>query len=189
MASRDEEINPFKPPSASLEAPAPERSDLLFFTASTLKFFLMSFFTFGIYDIYWFYKNWKAIGKRSRRDITAFWRAIFAVIFAFECFREIGRASSGGAKTRDALAVALGIAYLVFNVLARFPAPYWFISLASFAPVLVANGWAQEANASIDAEAPENSRLSAWNWAALVAGFLFMALATIGLLSPPPPAQ
>jgi len=29
-----------------------------FFTPSTLKFVLMSVCTFGIYELYWFYKNW-----------------------------------------------------------------------------------------------------------------------------------
>ena len=35
----------------------------IFFPVSTLKLILMSIVTFGSYEIYWFYKNWKLLNQ------------------------------------------------------------------------------------------------------------------------------
>ena len=45
--------------------------------------------TLGIYELYWFYKNWKLIKQRTESNIMPFWRAFFGVIFCYSCFREV----------------------------------------------------------------------------------------------------
>ena len=44
-------------------------------------FCLLSFFSFGIYTIYWFYKNWAFFRNVYEWDIYPFWRAIFNIFF------------------------------------------------------------------------------------------------------------
>jgi hypothetical protein len=40
------------------------------FTASTFKLVLMSLCTFGLYEVYWFYKNWVCIKKRTGENLS-----------------------------------------------------------------------------------------------------------------------
>ena len=49
-----------------------------FFAVSPLKLIVMSTATLGIYELYWFYKNWKLIKQRTESNIMPFWRAFLA---------------------------------------------------------------------------------------------------------------
>jgi hypothetical protein len=40
-----------------------------YFAVSLLKLTVMSVCTFGIYELYWFYKNWRLIMEREKIDI------------------------------------------------------------------------------------------------------------------------
>ncbi|WP_080054878.1 DUF4234 domain-containing protein [Spirosoma aerolatum] len=52
-------------------------------------FCLLSFFTFGIYTIYWFYKNWAFFRDVYNWDIYPFWRAIFNIFFVHTLLEHI----------------------------------------------------------------------------------------------------
>lgn len=56
--------------------PLPQGQPVLF-PVSPLKLVVMSTVTLGIYEIYWFYKNWKLVKQQTDRDIMPFWRAFF----------------------------------------------------------------------------------------------------------------
>src|SRR5690349_17919588 len=58
-----------------------------FFPVSPVKLVVMSTFTFGIYELYWFYRNWKLIKQRTGASITPFWRAFFGILFCYQCFK------------------------------------------------------------------------------------------------------
>ena len=66
----------------------------IFFPVSSLKLVVMCIVTFGIYEVYWFYKNWKLIKQRTASDIMPFWRAFFAVLFCYSCFKRIEEAAT-----------------------------------------------------------------------------------------------
>ncbi|MDP2396488.1 MAG: DUF4234 domain-containing protein [bacterium] len=46
------------------------------------KFILLSVITFGIYELVWFYRNWKFLKSEQNLKITPLLRTIFASIFA-----------------------------------------------------------------------------------------------------------
>lgn len=181
MSDTPQVADPFRPPTAALDPPADERTP--FFTASRLKLIVMSILTFGIYDLFWFYWNWKAIRARNHSNVSPALRAIFSVLFSFACFSEIAEATERS-QERSRTALALGFAYLLLNFSARLPDPYWVPSLFAFLPVLAANGWAREANLRVSPDLPENTSFSAWNWLAIVLGGLFLALSLVGLFAP-----
>ncbi|SFD33416.1 hypothetical protein SAMN05216167_104397 [Spirosoma endophyticum] len=52
-------------------------------------FCLLSFFTFGLYTIYWFYKSWRFFRESYGWDIYPVWRAIFAVFFTHSLLETI----------------------------------------------------------------------------------------------------
>ena len=53
----------------------------IFYSVSIIKFIVLSFFSFGIYNIFWLYKNWKIIKQRELNDIHPIPRAIFGYFF------------------------------------------------------------------------------------------------------------
>jgi hypothetical protein len=179
------QLNPFRPPSAQLDPPA-AAPDALFFTASPAKFVIMSIATFGFYDLYWFYKNWRTVRTRTGRSISPFWRAFFSVIWSYGCFKEIAMGTEAAAS-RANQAIGLAFLYILLNVASRLPDPYWLVSLGTFVPVMVANGWAREANERIESGYPENASFSGWNWAAIILGGALIALAIIGAFLPETP--
>lgn len=52
-------------------------------------FCLLSFFTFGLYNVYWFYRNWRFFKDLYNWDIYPFWRALFAVFFTHTLLEQI----------------------------------------------------------------------------------------------------
>jgi hypothetical protein len=53
----------------------------IYFPVSITKLVVMSLFTCGLYQILWFYKNWRLIKNREHSDIMPVWRSIFPVFF------------------------------------------------------------------------------------------------------------
>lgn len=66
----------------------------VFFPASLLKLGVLSVYTVGLYEIYWFYKNWQLIRARERSNDSPFLRAFFALFFCYSCFARMRRQGS-----------------------------------------------------------------------------------------------
>lgn len=60
-----------------------------FFTISPAKLALLSIFTLGLFNIYWFVQNWEVIKKSTNANISPFWRGVFSIFFCGEVFRRI----------------------------------------------------------------------------------------------------
>ena len=56
---------------------------------SPLKLGVLSILTLGLYELYWFYKNWKLARDEGGAKVRPFWRAIFAIFFAPSLFVRI----------------------------------------------------------------------------------------------------
>ena len=164
--------------------PAPPPVAPHFFTASPLKLIVMSICTIGIYEIYWFYKNWKLIKERTGQKIRPFWRAVFSPIWAYSCFKEI-KARAGECKIQESLPIGLlAIAYFTISVTSMVPEPYWLISLFIFLPLLPANSVALKVNRHSDAGYVQNGRFSALNWVGIVVGGVLLFFAIIATFAP-----
>lgn len=155
-----------------------------FFTASPLKLVVMSVYTMGIYQLYWFYKNWKLIKERTGQKIWPFWRAVFSPIMAYSCFKEI-KACAGECKIQESLPIGLlAIAYFVISVIWKLPDPYWLISLFSFLPLMQVNSVALKINQQSDAGYVQNGRFSALNWGGIVVGGALLFFVLIATFAP-----
>lgn len=147
----------------------------LFFTASTPKLLLMAAFTFGIYNLYWFYRNWKSYAPHMDKKIKPFWRATFAPIYAFGLFKIIKKEADQLGVMNDLRPVVLGIVYFLFSGTWDVPEPFWLVSYFSFIPVAIVNAAALEINQKAVPGFVENDKFKGWNWVALVlGGFVFL---------------
>ena len=60
------ELQKYQPSSAAEEI---ADSAPMYFPVSLTKLVVISFWTFGLYEIYWFYKNWSLINQREDINI------------------------------------------------------------------------------------------------------------------------
>ena len=107
-----------------------------------LHFAVLSAATLGLYEIYWFYRNWRQLGAYKELDILPGWRTaglfipIYGQYLAYDLFRNI----------RD-LAKALGVdksyspglilfGWLTLIALWFLPHPLWFFGLLSVWPLV-----------------------------------------------------
>lgn len=60
-----------------------------FYVVSNRKFATLFIATFGIYFVYWFYRNWKAYKATSKENINPFLRTIFSYFYIHSLFAKI----------------------------------------------------------------------------------------------------
>lgn len=144
------------------------------FAPSGLKLALLCFTTWGIYAMYWFYRNWLAIRHIERRPgIMAAWRAALMPLWAYSCFRQLGRITGQPAWRIGCGSVLLALACLGLS-------SSWFISPPVpslphllFLPILPVNAWLRRFKRQHGVAASARERFSVWNW---------LWIAMIGLL-------
>lgn len=92
-----------------------------YFVTSPKRLLLLSIFTAGVYQVYWFYKNWSAVKDATGADIQPFWRAIFSVFWAHALFKQIAEsAGKGEAKNKyspNMLATVYVVAAIASNAI------------------------------------------------------------------------
>jgi hypothetical protein len=175
--------NPYAAPKARVDD-APPAQGAAYFPVSALKLALMSVATLGLYEIYWFYKNWKAM-QESGEKLNAPIRAVFYPLTAYWLFRHIRqRAAAAGVEAgfhAGALATAL---FFLSGLTWRLPDPWWLISYAAFALLLPVRSAIERINEKAAPGAGHNARFSGWNIFGLVLGAVMFALIILGLVLP-----
>lgn len=64
-----------------------DETELKFFVRRPGALFAASLITVGIYDIYWFYKNWVAVRDSTGKKLSPFWRTVFTIFYIYPLFR------------------------------------------------------------------------------------------------------
>ena len=115
--------NIYEPPKADLSRGDDDLSGQKFFPSSTKKLSLLFLTTFGLYTIYWFYKNWKIQQPRMEKKIHPALRSLFYIFFTHSLFSKIG--VSAQAKnipmkwSANMMATLLVVASILTNILDR----------------------------------------------------------------------
>jgi hypothetical protein len=92
-----EELEPariYQAPSAVADGPPPA-SDVepSFYVVARWKFLVLFVGTFGLYQIVWFYKHWRAQRDSTGQALMPVARALFAIFFAHKLFAAIDAAA------------------------------------------------------------------------------------------------
>jgi hypothetical protein len=123
-----------------------------FYAPTSTKLIFLSLLSFGLYPAYWFYRYWQDMRTSGYAKVIPWMRVLFYSFLAFGVFRWIKR----GADERN-IAVPwrgwnvglLAFAFLFLNISWALPAPYAYLSLLNFIPVLQANQAAISVNESL----------------------------------------
>lgn len=77
------------PPIPTTPAHAVEQAAPLFLYIPVSRLILMSIVSFGVYEMYWIYKNWRYVKERDNLDIRPFWRGWFGIFYCHSLLRRI----------------------------------------------------------------------------------------------------
>ena len=165
-----------------LESTPPPQA--VFFAVSLLKLVVLSTCTLGVYQIYWFWRNWNRIRVSGAPGITPSLRAFFLLFYCYPCFLRIKRAGkSRGIVPAPPIGI-LAICFLLTTLSGNLPGLHCLIAFLSVAFLLPIQSYVNRINASASPGHDPNSRFGVWNWIAVIVGGLLLILAAIGSVLP-----
>ncbi|MGC5703552.1 hypothetical protein J4P02_25485 [Pseudomonas sp. NFXW11] len=185
--------NLYAAPQAELIAPQPETAPP-FYVVSKAKFLTLYILTFGIYRLYWAYKNWHQFRHASGHELWPIARAFFSIFFIHALYREADAILQRDGRSHDwrhdelaTLFVGGVIVTSVLDALSRQNIGYPLIDIAGMAllPVMAWVTWLGQRGlnaAAGDTEGRSNARFTALDYLFIVLGALLLALACAGLL-------
>lgn len=156
----------------------------MYFPVSLLKLAVMSICTFGLYQIYWFYKNWRLIQIREELSIAPVWRAFFANLFCYSLFTRIQDTAESQELPISLASGFLASGFVVTTLFGGAPGPYWLITLLSAAFLLPVQSAVNDINQETNPEHNRNIHFSGWNIAIIFIGGILFLLTIIETISP-----
>ena len=183
-------VNPYAPPGAVVAdvALAVEvGAESPFFAVSVPKLVVMSICTFSLYEVFWFYRNWKRIAERERKPISPPGRAIFAVVYCYSCFarmRDYDAVTGTSTGAGRLAALPLAIAWIVTSMLGSL-SDYGWISMLAVLFLVPVQQFANRLNSAVAPLHDRNARFTAANWIGVIVGGLLAMLSIAATFLPP----
>lgn len=115
------------PPQVRTATPKAEpQAATLFLYIPVARLILMSIVSFGFYEAYWIYRNWRYLKERDKLAVSPFWRGMFGIFFCHSLLRRIHEdkeACSIRLPTFSPSGLATGwvVLTIVSNVVSRAP--------------------------------------------------------------------
>ena len=171
--------NPYAPPQAQIATPTGE-GQFNFYTVGPLKFALLALTTFGIFVLYWFYKNWDFIRQRENEAIWPFWRAVFTGFWTFSMGGRLHAYAAQRGYSLEFPHVPIGIAFLLLNVAARADGPLALLSYIGFLIITPFDFAARRVNGGGQLAEPTHGGFSALNVVWIILGSVLLFFAVLG---------
>lgn len=190
--------NPYQTPQGELIHPVDASETAEFYVVSKKKMILLLVLTLGIYQVYWFYQNWRHYQKASGEKIWPLPRAIFAIFFVHALFRAANDQRDRGpvrlsAWNHGQQATIIVLLLIISQVLDRLSSKSIgspitdCLSLLLLCPLVACFASAQEKinEACGDPQGESNSKLTVGNYIWMALGVLMWALIGVGLFMTP----
>lgn len=175
-------------------------SSLEYFPVSEGKLMTLYILSFGLYGVYWFYKNWKLQQPKMDKKIIPLMRAIFSIFFTHSLFNRINKSAEHLEQKHtfnaNLLATFFVAAVVVGNLLDRIAASTsvlenlsnntiiitsLVIFLLSAYPLAAVQATVNRINN--DMLGYLNHKYSMWNYLLIVLGVIFWVMLALGLLA------
>lgn len=181
----------YAPPEANIAVTSTDEPD--FYVVAPRKFYLLSVLTLNLYFVYWFYRSWHLIKRRSGESMMPPMRGVFFIFFTHSLFTEIDLKIKSLGKSfawhPSTIATVVVVLTIVSNVTDRLSAEnigspltdFVGIALVPIIPVFLLK--AQEAInfACEDPAGTSNQNLTLANWVWIILGGLIWVLLLFGL--------
>ena len=147
------------------------------------RLILMSIISWGLYEAYWIYKNWRYVKERDGLEIKPFWRGIFGIFFVHGIMKTI-RNDKQANKLEQAKFSAGGLTagWIVLILLGNLQ--NMLIALPSFLCFIPVQIYINRVNAKLNPQ-PAHAPWSAGHIVCLVIGLALwlMILTSVGILA------
>ncbi len=123
----------------------PAFENAAFYPVSLIKLMALTFSTFGIYPVYWFYRNWKYAKTADKSSIMPIARGIFNLFWFYPLYRRLVKDSNERYQKNNVLIFPLAVLFaaiyfiaypLIFNDYLSLPAllaiPLLLLPLANY---------------------------------------------------------
>jgi hypothetical protein len=173
-------------PPPLIPAPLYTAPEAAYHHVSPLKFIIYSICSFGLYEIFWFYKNWCYVRDRDGSTIRPFWRGFFGIIWCYPLAKDIAETHG---RARSALVGVAAVAFIALSFAWRLPDPHWWIGLGAFVPLLYLVGLINQINRQRGARGPFYGRVRVHHVLLCGLGLLFLGIALLGTFVTIPAAE
>jgi hypothetical protein len=185
------EINPYTAPQSNLAVQPQEEAQ--FHVVATRKYWFLLILTLGLYEIYWFYCNWRLYKEQVDSNVWPVPRAIFSVFFAHSLNRIVDERLKRQQLSHDWSPGLCATIFVVFSLMAtvteRLSAKEIGAPLTDVMPLIVLpiSGWAlwqtQRAINVVcgDPDGDSNSEFTWANYVWMLLGGLLWAVAIWGI--------
>ena len=135
------------------------------------KLAVMCLGTLGLYQVYWFYEQWRHAAAQADEDLWPAARAVFGVLFCYPLFDRMTEwARDRGVEIKDS-ALLLAAAFAVFTFAQRLPGAWALVTLFTVLPLLAAQARVNAAPAMRDLPSElRNTRLTPINLLGVLVG-------------------
>ncbi|MEO5820785.1 MAG: DUF4339 domain-containing protein [Vicinamibacteraceae bacterium] len=168
-------------------AGAPGGADVAapWFRVGTAKLLLMCVVTFGFYQMYWFYQQWRHVRGRGEAVHPAL-RTLFAGFFCYALFRRVSADATDRGVPRVPSAIGCAVAFILLSISVQLPAPWSSLSLLSLVPLAMMQRAASAAALAAVPTADPNIHLTPINWLGVAFGVVLLGLVVlVETLAPP----
>jgi predicted neutral ceramidase superfamily lipid hydrolase len=163
------EFNPYAPPRAldDVHVSTEATADLApYYTIPPVKMVLMSLASFGLFDTYWLYRQWKAVRARTGDNISPFWRTVFAILFVNSLFGHIRRDSASASVPALLSTGVLSAIFIIVSLIGRIESTtatglVWIIGCFAVVPLVIVQ---QEINQYQAVVTPDFNRNARWGF-------------------------
>jgi hypothetical protein len=185
--------NIYDAPASNLnDEPAASDEAHKFYVVGPLKFALLYAFTFGFYQLYWFYKNWSRYRAHTQESLWPVPRAIFTIFFTHSLFRRVNETIEAQdleySWDPGTLATWYVLAQIANRIMDRLPdstdkvvVPIELIIMLPVVGYILCCAQRAINVACGDPTGASNKRLTWANYLWLVIGFLTLVLILLGL--------
>ncbi len=156
----------------------------IFFQVSKTKLVVLSVVTFGIYEVYWFYKNWKFLKETQDLKILPFLRALFSYIFFYSLFKRIQEYAKENNVRTEYSPGWLTAGYILLSMTYKSPEPFWCLTILTVLTLLPARSVIDDLNAKLNPTEKINSRFSGWNVVTIIFGVILWGFVIFGMTMP-----
>jgi len=162
-----------------------QASQARFFQVSVLKLVVLSLCTGGLYELYWFFKNWQLESERrgGGRYVAPAVHVVFAYFLCYRLFGNVARLAHE-VGVRRISAGLLAISWVALHLAQRLPNRLWVLSAASVIPLAIVQRTVNEISAKTEAEGRRNNRFSAVNILTCAVGAFVIGFALLDTFAP-----
>jgi hypothetical protein len=146
------------------------------FPVTPQKFLILSVCTLNLYQVYWFYQNWKRLRDGLQQSLSPFWRAFFAILWVLPFLQGVRRRAGEGGVAVPWSAGALALCYVALSLSYRLPEPWWLLALGSGLALLPVVATCQQINEAVSSPEGRNNEYSLANVITIVFGVLFLVV-------------